>query len=87
MAYSKEFKLRVIKHASLGQNSKQSDNFYNQYFKKVAQKGYKQKIILNENVRGYKDRTDYYERSKLHEVKYLYKNTFVKFNFYKDTFY
>jgi sugar-specific transcriptional regulator TrmB len=71
--------------ASMGQSSEQADLFFSRYFKKVEKSGYKTKIIFNENVRGHKKRTDYYEKSKLHEVKYLYQDTFTEFIFYKNT--
>ncbi len=71
--------------ASMGQASRQADIFFSQYYKKVENAGYKIKIIFNENVRGHKERMGYPSESKLHEVKYLYQDTFAEFNFYKDT--
>jgi sugar-specific transcriptional regulator TrmB len=81
----KKNEINYVVGASLGQNSKKADFFYNQYFKKVKHKGYKQKIVFNENVKDHLERTEYYEKSSLHEVKYLYNDTFTEFNFYNDT--
>lgn len=71
--------------ASMGLQSKQADIFYSQYMKKIEKKGYSLKIIFNENVRGYKERVEYFEKSPLHEVRYLHHDTFTELNLYKDT--
>ena len=69
--------------ASLGKNSKQADIHYNWYYRQVQKKGFKTKIIFNEEVKDRK-RAKYYHESKLHEVKYLYQNTNAEINFYKN---
>lgn len=71
--------------ASQGLNPKQADIFFSQYYREVQKKGYKVKIIFNENIRGNKARTGYYSTTKPHEVRYLYQDTFTELNFYKDT--
>lgn len=71
--------------ASTGQNSKQSDIFFSQYFKKVEKAGYGVRIIFNENVRYNKQRTEYYSKKPRHEVRYLHNDTFTELNLYKDT--
>jgi len=50
----------------------------------VQKKGFKTRIIFNENLRGHKDRTGFYETSKVHEVRYLNNDTFAEINFYKN---
>lgn len=71
--------------ASRGQNSEQADIFFSQYYKQIDKKGYKIKIIFNENMRSYEKRIGYFVKSKLHEVRFLYQDTFTEINFYKDT--
>ena len=71
--------------ASTGQNTKQADLFFTQYYKKVEKKGYKIKIIFNENLRENNKRTNYFTQSKKHETKFLHQNTFTELNLYKDT--
>lgn len=71
--------------ASMGQDWKQADIFFQQYYRKVQKSRYKIKIIFNENVRKHKPRTETYVKSVRHEVRYLYQDTFSEFNFYKDT--
>ncbi|PIN93105.1 hypothetical protein COU61_01055 [Candidatus Pacearchaeota archaeon CG10_big_fil_rev_8_21_14_0_10_35_13] len=71
--------------ASLGQNSKQADLFFSQYYEKVKRAGFKVKIIFNEDVRGNNDRTKYYTISKKHEVRYLHQETLAEVNIYDNT--
>lgn len=71
--------------ASMGQNSKQADIFFSQYYKLVDKKKYLVKIIFNENVRGHTQRMGYYSTTPPHEVRYLHQDTFTELNFYKDT--
>lgn len=71
--------------ASQGQNPEQADLFFLRYYEKVKKSGYKVKIIFNENVRPNKTRTAYFIKSKLHEVKFLYQDTFTEINLYKNT--
>ena len=71
--------------ASLGKASEQADRHFNWYYRQVQNKGFKTKIIFNEDVRGHKERTAFYEDNKLHEVRYLYQNTNAEINFYKNT--
>ncbi len=71
--------------ASKGKIPEQMNILLSQYFKKVDQKGYRIKIIYNENVRGYEDRIGYFLKSKIHEIRFLDQNTFAELNIYKDT--
>ncbi|MBI2112736.1 hypothetical protein HYT52_04335 [Candidatus Woesearchaeota archaeon] len=71
--------------ASMGKDWERADLFFSQYKNKVEKRGYKIKIIFNEDVRGHKARTEYYEKEPQHEVRYLYQETFTELNFYKDT--
>lgn len=71
--------------ASQGKNEKQADIFFSQYYTKMEEKGYKTKIIFNEDVRKNKERTDYFVKSKRHEVRFLHQETFTEINLYRDT--
>ncbi len=75
----------LIFGASMGRNYEKSDHFFSNYYKKVNKKKYKIKIIFNEEVRGHAERTNYFVKSKIHEVRYLHQNTFTELNLYKDT--
>ena len=70
--------------ASLGKNSKQADIFFSQYYKKVDKNGYKIKIIFNEELKEHKQRVEYFEKSKKHEVRFLHSETFTELNIYKN---
>jgi HTH-type transcriptional regulator, sugar sensing transcriptional regulator len=72
-----------IMGASQGMNSEQADRFFLWYYRLVDKKGFKQKIIFNENVRGNKDRVKHFEKKK-HEMRFLHYDTFVEINFYKN---
>jgi len=71
--------------ASMGQNSRQADIFFSQYYKLVEKQKFAVKIIFNENVRGHEKRTEYYASTSRHELRYLHQDTFTELNFYKDT--
>jgi len=75
----------LIFGASIGKATKQSDRFFEKTNRMATQEGFKIRIIFNEDVRGHKERTEYFEKSKLHELRYLYQNTFTELNLYKDT--
>ncbi|MBN1385369.1 helix-turn-helix domain-containing protein [Candidatus Woesearchaeota archaeon] len=70
--------------ASLGQTPELADRFFNQYYRKVNEKGYTVHIIFNENLRD-RMRTNYFQNNPPHEVRYLYQDTFAELNLYKDT--
>jgi HTH-type transcriptional regulator, sugar sensing transcriptional regulator len=70
--------------ASAGKQSKQADIFFSQYFKRVEEKGYAVNIIFNENLRGHKERTEYYSKHAKHKVRYLNQDTFAELNIYGD---
>lgn len=77
--------INYVAIASLGQNTEQSNRFYNRYFNWVKKRGYKQKIIFNDEVRNFKERMEFYNKNKKHEVRFLDSKTYVEFNLYKDT--
>lgn len=77
--------INLVFGASQGKNPEQADTFFSQYFKKVEQKGFKVKIIFNEEVRQNKERIHYYKNSKRHEVRFLHQETFTEIDVYKDT--
>ncbi|MFH1849847.1 MAG: helix-turn-helix domain-containing protein [archaeon] len=75
--------VKYVFGASKGKSPEQMNLFLSSYMKEVNKKGYKIKIIFNENVRGYKKRTDLWVKHPLHEVKYLHQDTFTEFLLYK----
>jgi sugar-specific transcriptional regulator TrmB len=74
----------MILGASQGVDSEKADRFFLWYYRQVDDKGYKQKVIFNENVRGNKDRVKHFEKKK-HEMRFLHQDTFTEINLYKDT--
>ena len=76
--------VKYVFGASKGKSPRQMDIFLSEYQKKVNKKGYKIKIIFNEDVKGHKNRTDYYEKSNIHEVRYLHQETFTELIIYKN---
>lgn len=70
--------------ASLGQNSKQSDQFYSRYLKEIKKIGFKQKIIYNEEVKDHFQRLKIYPKNSKHEIRFLLHNTLVETNIYKE---
>ena len=78
-----ENEINYILGASSGKDSKRADLFFGQHYVKVEKKGFKVKIIFNENIRGNTKRTGYYSRSKKHEIKFLYHDTFTEINVYR----
>lgn len=74
----------LIFGASQGLNSKQADLFFSQYYKRQDNKGYKIKIIFNEELRKNKERTEHFIKSKIHEIRFLHNDTFTELNLYKD---
>ncbi|HLD12994.1 MAG TPA: helix-turn-helix domain-containing protein [Candidatus Nanoarchaeia archaeon] len=76
--------VNYIYGASLGKTPGQVDMFFSRYYKKVDKSGYQIKIIFNEGMKQYKERTGYFEKSKVHKVKYLHQETFSEINVYKN---
>ena len=71
--------------ASFGQDPKQANIFFPKYYKKVDKAGYKIRVIFNTNVKNTsKEQVDYFVRSKIHEIRYLYKETFAEINLYRN---
>jgi sugar-specific transcriptional regulator TrmB len=77
--------LNIILGASRGQDSTKVSRFFGQYFEKIERRGYKIKIIFNENARPMKRLTSYFEKSKLHEIRYINQETFTEVNVYRNT--
>src|SRR3989338_6133867 len=75
----------LIFGASMGRDHKKADQFFSHYYTKVEKKKYNIKIIFNDEVRGHVERTNYFVKSKIHEVRYLHQNTFTELNVYKNT--
>ena len=70
--------------ASIGKNPEQGDIFFRQHQQRVEERGYKVRIIFNEDMRKRKQRHDYYDNHKLHEIRYLHQTTFTELYIYKD---
>lgn len=68
--------------ASRGEDKKQADIFFMQHFRKIDRKGFRIKIIFNEDLRNDKERVGYYH--KPHEIRYLHNDTFTEINMYNN---
>ncbi|MBU0471805.1 MAG: hypothetical protein KKF89_03340, partial [Nanoarchaeota archaeon] len=71
--------------ASMGKQPKKADMFFEQHRKRMEKKHYHLKIIFNEEMRNYLPRIKPYLENPMHKVKFLHHETFIEFNFYKDT--
>src|SRR3989338_3781832 len=70
--------------ASVGLDPEQGDIFWKQHQIRVEKKGFKVRIIFNEDVKkGRRQRHEYYDKSKKHEIRYLHQQTFNEFYIYK----
>ncbi|MDO8480746.1 MAG: helix-turn-helix domain-containing protein [Nanoarchaeota archaeon] len=70
---------------SLGEDIKATDRFWAKMYPRWEKRGFKIKIIFNESGRGYKPQTEYFEKSKRHEIRYQAQETFMEVDLYKDT--
>ncbi|MDO8553619.1 MAG: helix-turn-helix domain-containing protein [Candidatus Micrarchaeota archaeon] len=70
--------------ASIGKNPEQADIFFTKHQQRLEKKGYKVRIIFNEDIRARKDRYKYYIKHKKHEIKFLHQETFTELYIYKD---
>lgn len=71
--------------ASIGLAPKQGDVFWKQHQTRVEKKGFKVKIIFNEDMKAGKvNRHEYYDLHSVHEVRYLHQETMNEFYIYKD---
>lgn len=73
-----------IMGASLGEDQNRSKLFFLNYYRNVDKYGYKIKIIFNENA-IFSDHTDYFIKSKLHETRFLYQDTFAEMTIYGES--
>tara|TARA_Y100000310_G_C20526798_1_gene736448 strand:+ start:24 stop:785 length:762 start_codon:yes stop_codon:yes gene_type:complete len=71
--------------ASVGLNPKQGDIFWKQHQLRVEKRGFKVKIIFNEDMKkGRKQRHEYYDNHPIHKIKYLHQETMNEFYIYKE---
>ena len=71
--------------ASMGLDPEQGDIFWKQHQTRVEKRGFKVRIIFNEDMKkGRKQRHEYYDQNKKHEVRYLHQQTFNEFYIYKN---
>ena len=71
--------------ASVGLDPKQGDIFWKQHQARVEKKGFKVKIIFNEDMRaGRIIRHEYYDHHQRHGIRYLHQKTFNEFYVYND---
>jgi len=71
--------------ASIGLAPKQGDIFWKQHQRRVEKRGFKVKIIFNEEMRkGRKIRHEYYDSHPKHEIRYLHQATMNEFYIYKE---
>ena len=71
--------------ASLGKNPEQADIFFRQHQQRVEKRGYRVRIIFNEDMRSRKDRYKYYVRHKIHGIRFLHTQTFTELYIYKKS--
>lgn len=69
--------------ASIGKNPEQADIFFRKHQARVEKKGYKVRIIFNEDMRKRKHRYQYYAGHRLHEIRFLHSSTFTELYIYK----
>ncbi|MEK6963609.1 MAG: helix-turn-helix domain-containing protein [Nanoarchaeota archaeon] len=70
--------------ASKGAQSEQADRVFLKFSKEREQKGIYTQIIFNENLRNRKERTNFFVKSKLCEVKFLAQSTPAEILLYKN---
>jgi predicted transcriptional regulator len=70
--------------ASIGKSPKQADIFFHKHQQRIEERGYKVRIIFNEDMRTRTQRHNYYDKSPLHEVKYLHTNTLTELYIYNE---
>ncbi|MFA6888882.1 MAG: helix-turn-helix domain-containing protein [Candidatus Woesearchaeota archaeon] len=70
--------------ASVGKNALQGDLFFQKHQERVEKKGYKIRIIFNEDMRKRKQRYAYYINHKQHQIRFLHHNTFTELYVYKQ---
>ncbi len=71
--------------ASIGKSPKQGDIFWKQHQRRLDKRGYKVRIIFNEDMRKQKQRHEYYDsKPELHEVRYLHLTTLTEHYIYND---
>ncbi|MFA6213687.1 MAG: helix-turn-helix domain-containing protein [Candidatus Micrarchaeia archaeon] len=71
--------------ASIGKNPRQADMFFSQHQRRVEKRGYRVRIIFNNDMRGRKDRYKYYAEHKLHKIRFLHSQTFTELYIYKKS--
>lgn len=71
--------------ASIGKAPEKADVFFTKHQRRVEERGYKVRIIFNEDMRKRKDRHKYYDSHKLHEIRYLHQTTLTELYIYKDS--
>lgn len=70
--------------ASIGKDPEQGDIFFNKHQQRVEKRGYKVRIIFNEDMRKRKDRYKYYVNHKIHEIRFLHQQTLTELYIYRD---
>jgi len=71
--------------ASIGKNPEQADLFFHKHQQRVEKRGYKVRIIFNEDLRKRKHRYAYYVNHRIHEIRFLHNNTFTELYIYKNS--
>ncbi len=71
--------------ASIGKKPEKADIFFINHQKRVEKQGYKVKIIFNVDMRQRKERHEYYDNHKIHEIRYLHHSTFTETYIYKNS--
>ena len=77
--------ISLVFGASIGKKPEKADIFFINHQQRVEKKGYKVKIIFNEDMKQRKERHEYYDNHKIHEIRYLHQSTFTETYIYKDS--
>ena len=70
--------------ASAGKEPEVGDIFWRKHQARVEKRGFKVRIIFNEDMRKRKQRHIYYDNCKLHEIRYLHQKTLVETYVYNE---
>jgi len=71
--------------ASIGKAPEKADIFFINHQQRVEKREYKVRIIFNEDMRKRKERHQYYDNHKIHEIRYLHQATLTELYIYKDS--
>ena len=71
--------------ANIGKKPEQSDVFFRQHQQRVEKRGYRVRIIFNDDMRARKERYRYYVGHRRHGIRFLHSHTFTELYIYKKS--